>query len=485
MYYTFYFGMIYVKIKFLKLLIISLVSLICLFAASAACADSVISLYVDGEKLAPDVPPVLSNDRTLVPARCIFEKLKAKVTWVESTQQVVVTSGTSTITLKINDYTAYVNNSAVKLDAPPVIMNNRTMIPVRFISENLGYTVNWDDASKSVYITSPGDNGTKPEVKSTCITSVTAVSQGKSRVVTVKADNFVKPKISTAASPQRYILDFGGAYIAGGDSRIAVGDKNITEVRWADHPDYARVVIESPGKATYTCNYYNGYMTVTVTGENISNNQNPPASDGNGTVKVEKPIVVIDAGHGGKDTGAIGYNDAGEAELYEKTANLNIALGVRDYLVQSGVEVVMTRTDDVMLGSTEMEDLLERSRIANDANATFFVSIHNNSFSDPSASGTLVLYTDNDSKTNYGVTSKQLAQNILTPLVSTMGILNRGVTDSPKMVVLRKTTMPSVLIECGFVSSPVDRAILNDSGRIEGIAKAISDGIIKSISQLP
>lgn len=451
-----------------------------------AYADSGITVYADGERLSPDVPPVLMNDRTMVPVRCIFEKLNAKVSWVASTQQVVVTAADKTITLKINDYTAYINNAAVTLDAPPVIVSERTMIPVRFISENLGYGVEWNEATKRVYITSPKITEPEPEVRKACITSIKVTGTEEQRAVTIKSDSLSKPKITTASSPQRYILDFENSYISGGDSRVKIGDKNITEVRWADHDDYARVVIESPGNAEYTCEYYSGYMTIKTVGEEKEDvDVSTPPEGNDGTIKVDNPIIVIDAGHGGKDVGAIGYNDDGEAEIYEKTANLNIALKVRDYLIQNGVQVVMTRSSDVMLGSSEMEDLLARADIANKADATFFVSIHNNSFSDPSASGTLILYTDNDDKKDYGVTSKQLAQNILNPLVKTMGILNRGVTDSPKMVVLRKTDMPSVLIECGFVSSPIDRAILNDSTRIDGIANAIAEGILKSISQLP
>lgn len=463
----------------LKIFIFILCVLTC-FSASCANAAGDIRLYIDGEQIETDVAPIIVNDRTLIPVRCFFEKFDAKVSWVESTKQVVIESSDKSIILKIDDKTAYVNNSAVSLDAAPIIVDDRTLVPVRFISEKLGYSVEWDEKNKTVYITSP-----EPEMPEVTITGITAVKSGNSSVVTIKADNFQKPSISTAESPLRYILDFEGAVLYGGDSRIKLNNKDITEVRYAQHDGYARVVIESPGKADFTCSYKSGYMTVKVVGEEAEDDKTDNENKSDELVKVDNPVVVIDAGHGGWDSGAIGYDEDGNAVLRECDANLSIALGVKSYLEKNGVKVIMTRTTDKALGSTEMEDLINRSEIANKADATFFVSIHNNAFSDSTASGTMVLYADTDNKINYGVTSKTLAKNILEPLVDSMKLLDRGVVDSPKMVVLRKTDMPSVLIECGFVTCQDDREILMDNERVNDIAYAIAKGILKTISQLP
>lgn len=460
-----------------KILNIFLLMLLMCFCAFKAYAKDDIILIIDGEKIETDVSPFISNDRTLVPVRCIFEKFKAEVNWVESTQQVIINSGETKITLQINNKTAYVNNEAVKLDSAPLIKNDRTFVPVRFISEKLGYNVSWNGDERVVSIFSPQ----KEETPKSTITKIEAVKSGSGSLVTIKADNFEKPLISTASSPTRYILDFSEAVLAGGDSKIRLNNNDITEVRYAGHDGYARVVIESPGKAEYKCSYYDGYMTIAVVGtvEAVT------TPDSGNTPDSKNPVVVIDAGHGGWDTGAIGYDEEGNALLRECDVNLKIAKKVQYYLELKGISVVMTRQTDKALGDTEMDDLVNRSEVANNANATFFVSIHNNSFTDPSASGTMVLYADTENKKDYGVTSKKLAQNILTPLVETMQLMNRGVVDSPKMVVLKKTNMPSVLIECGFVSCPKDREILMNEERLEGIAAAIAVGIQNSIAQLP
>jgi len=202
-----------------------------------------------------------------------------------------------------------------------------------------------------------------------------------------------------------------------------------------------------------------------------------------GEVSDNRALVVIDAGHGGYDSGAIGYDEDGEPVVYESKANLAIALAVQKYLEDANVSVIMTRTKDVAMGSTEMDDLLARSEIANNSGATFFVSIHNNSFTSETASGTDILYADTENKIYDGITSKELAENIIEPLVKATGLSDRGIKDSPMMVVLRTTTMPSVLIETAFVSNPEDRKVLLDQDSIDDIGYAIAQGIVKSLKE--
>lgn len=476
-----FYGMIHMLKNTIKI-ILALSVAAAVMLSFCADAQSEISLFVDGSQISTDVAPIIVNDRTLVPVRCIFEAFDAAVDWVEATRQVIITSGDDTIILAIDNKRAYFNNTIITLDAAPVIVSDRTLVPIRFISEKLGYGVEWNDEEKSVNIYSP-----KQQEPKMLITEVKAVKNTSSSTVTIKADNFAKPVISTADSPARYILDFPNASVEGGDSRIKFNqNKDISEIRYAGHDGYARVVIESPSEAEYSCEYGDGYMSVTVTANGaVVNPDEDNGDDDNSPIKTEKPLVVIDAGHGGWDTGAIGYSEDGEALLRECDANLTIAQGVQRYLEAEGVSVLMTRTADKALGSTEMADLLARCAVANNAEATLFVSIHNNSFSNPEASGTMVLYADTDNKLNYGVTSKQLAENILEPLADYMQLLNRGVSDSPKMVVLKKTDMPSVLVECGFVSCPQDRAILMDAEKLDGIARAIAGGITDTIACLP
>jgi hypothetical protein len=111
-----------------------------------------IAVYVNGKALEFDVPPVIIDDRTLVPFRVIFEALGLEVGWDEPTRTVTGTKGDMTIKLVIDSTEAWVNDEPVQLDTPPIIVNDRTLVPVRFISESLGADVAWAADWRTVVI---------------------------------------------------------------------------------------------------------------------------------------------------------------------------------------------------------------------------------------------------------------------------------------------------------------------------------------------
>ncbi len=121
-----------------------------------ALAQDSIHIVVNGTALALDQMPVMESDRVLVPMRGIFEALGAQVGWDDASQTVTGTLGDKTVVLSIGDVSATVNGSAVTLDVPARLVNDRTMVPVRFISESLGAQVDWDDASQTVTVTMEG-----------------------------------------------------------------------------------------------------------------------------------------------------------------------------------------------------------------------------------------------------------------------------------------------------------------------------------------
>lgn len=112
-----------------------------------------IHVKVNGIPVVFDQPPAIINNRTLVPLRAIFEALGASVNWDEATQQVTATKGDIIIIVKIGSTQATVSGETKTLDVPAQILNNRTLVPVRFISESLGAKVDWDEASQTVLIT--------------------------------------------------------------------------------------------------------------------------------------------------------------------------------------------------------------------------------------------------------------------------------------------------------------------------------------------
>ena len=119
-----------------------------------ALPKSDIYVKVNGEILGFETPPILENDRTLVPMRFILEKMGADVGWYDEHQMVVAQQNNMTVEMSINNPTATVNGKSVAMDVPPRLINGRTMIPLRFLSEELGYSVQWDDNLNMAIITS-------------------------------------------------------------------------------------------------------------------------------------------------------------------------------------------------------------------------------------------------------------------------------------------------------------------------------------------
>lgn len=111
-----------------------------------------ISVYVNGEKLYFDVFPMLINDRTLVPLRAIFEALGATVLWDEETQTVTSIREENTISLQIGSNRLYKNGQAITIDVPAQVINDRTLVPVRAISESMDCTVGWYEEEQVVEI---------------------------------------------------------------------------------------------------------------------------------------------------------------------------------------------------------------------------------------------------------------------------------------------------------------------------------------------
>ncbi len=124
-----------------------------LFATPVYAQD--LNVTVDGRLLAFDVDPVIIEGRTLVPLRGVFEALEATVTWDEATRTVTARRGDTTVTLPIGSRFPLVNGVSVELAVPGFIINGRTMVPARFIAESLGAEVDWNEHTRTVVITRP------------------------------------------------------------------------------------------------------------------------------------------------------------------------------------------------------------------------------------------------------------------------------------------------------------------------------------------
>ena len=176
--------------------------------------------------------------------------------------------------------------------------------------------------------------------------------------------------------------------------------------------------------------------------------------------------IIIDAGHGGSDPGAV-YEGR-----REKDDNLSLAIAVGELLSQQGVSVIYTRTTDVY------QTPFEKAQMANQADADFFISFHRNSSEEPNQyTGVETLVYDNS-----GI-KQTMAENINGAL-SELGFRNLGVKARPGLVVLRRTKMPALLIETGFLNNEQDNT-LYDEKQEEIIEQCrISDELHKELDDM-
>lgn len=188
-------------------------------------------------------------------------------------------------------------------------------------------------------------------------------------------------------------------------------------------------------------------------------------------VQAQKEVVVIDAGHGGHDPGKVGVNDA-----LEKDINLQIAEKVKKYLEKNEIEVVMTREDDVM-EDTKLEDMKKRVALINKTKPVITVSIHQNSYSDPNVKGAQVFYyTDSE-------VSKEAASLMQEELKKVDTENFRQIKSNSDFYMLKKTEVPTIIVECGFLSNPGEAEKLVSEEYQEQMAQAICSGILTWLSQ--
>ncbi|GAB6179752.1 hypothetical protein JCM14036_10710 [Desulfotomaculum defluvii] len=126
--------------------------LITTFIVPAQAGYDYIDIVIRGDYLFTDVPPVMYENRVFVPMRAIFEASGVSVQWNPHLGEITATDGQNVLIMYMGAYDAYINGEIIYLDVPPVVIYGRTMVPIRFIGETLGYHVQWDDYTQTVYL---------------------------------------------------------------------------------------------------------------------------------------------------------------------------------------------------------------------------------------------------------------------------------------------------------------------------------------------
>ena len=195
----------------------------------------------------------------------------------------------------------------------------------------------------------------------------------------------------------------------------------------------------------------------------------------------DRPTVIIDAGHGGEDGGAVGIDGSAE-----KNINLEIALTLEEILSSCGIDTVLTRSEDILLydknsdyeGHKKQQDLETRKIIAEQYEDAVFVSIHMNSFSDGRYRGLQVYYSPNNDL------SAHLADNIQKiTRENLMTYNNRKIKKADSSIfLLDELSCPAILIECGFLSNSEDCALLSSSEYRNKLSFCIATAVLEFIT---
>lgn len=429
-------------------------------------AVQAVQITLNGAALESDVPAFIRGGRTMIPVRLITEKMGASVQWFADTNEVAITLGEATVRLKIGSAQAQVNGKTETMyDGIPAMVAKyngveRTMVPLRFVSEQLGAQVGWDQESYTASISTG---------QAACLVTEITADAGLVHIITSETPNYVVTDLG-----DRVAVDVLGAKLAcDAYGTIRVDSEYISKVRYAQHgselygqyTDVVRVVLDLQDGITFRDHVEltalsNGLLMILSHSNEKGNNVTPTVP-----INPTGKTVVLDAGHGGSDTGAL-YEG-----ICEKDVNLAVAKKVEAILRSYGYRVVMTRTEDVYV------NLYTRADIANEADADIFVSIHSNAAENNTDFTGIYTY--------YHPTSRRgarLAQAVQTPLCALTGAIDRGV-ENADFVVLRETEMCAVLVEMGFMTNSGELQRLITPSYQDKLAAGIVEGIVTYLNE--
>lgn len=499
---------------------------------AAAAGSSVGRIIMDNQELALPKGIRLENvnGSVMIPIRLVVENLGFQVLWEQKTRKVTVQQDGKSVELAVGRKTANADGVTLDLNAAPKQTGNTVLVPIRFVSEQFGLKVGWDNSDKTVYLTGGQANSyensdnyivspsASPSAPYTPVPSASAIPGSvvetnignvipspspaptpqaspvidsadivasmpqvngvmftNNQLIVALTGN-IKPSITQMSNPDRIVVDFPGAAFAPNfttslpsistngipQGKLDVsGYPTVSEIRYAlfsASPSTVRFVIQTVGKQAYQLSIDESTGLVTIDLNVTSSDESTPGSGWTG-----KPIVVLDAGHGGTAPGTISLKGK-----LEKDFNLAVIQKIQALLIQeSQIDVVFTRTNDVTLG------LQERVNIAEAAKANLFISVHGNS---------LDLTYPNREKINGSETyysrgdSLPFAQIMHKHLVMATGFKDNGVR-SKSLHVTRETSMPSILLEVGYLSNTGNETSMFNEQFQENLAREIVAGI--------
>ena len=396
-----------------------------------------IGISVDGRNISFDVTPFVdAQNRTMVPIRFISDELGAQVNWTPAEQRVTIRYQGQEIELWIGRQDAGVNGNTVTMDTQATLVDGRAMVPVRFVGESFGADVSWQPTNRMVVITTTGANVSQP------------------------GDN----------SPPQGEGESSGLSDDGRQVVIVTG--SVVNLRRGPGTSYDILGTTRNGDMLEALSESNGWHYVRT-----ANGTQGWISGQHAFVRTSLvgKLIVIDPGHGViRDTGLTDPGAVGPTGLTERDVVMDISNKLAGILEEKGAEVILTRN-----GSSTNLTLHGRAQLANSLDADLFVSVHANASPNRDIAGTSTFFYAPEDNPRLGPQRFQrtrLAQLVQQSMVEHGGRRDIGIEQRP-FVVIRETNMPSILVEAAFISNPTEEQLLADPEFRARIAKGIAEGI--------
>ena len=346
-------------------------------------------------------------------------------------------------------------NSALDLDGPTTITLKNNPISTIESTENEDGTARIviTISERATYDISKKTSELQVKVEEPSYRNIDYYNRGDYAEIILKDVELKDLTKTQSKTTRKYTIKYSSKNFDSGKGTIDISDDFIKKISITS----TKIVISDKGDIRYVAKQNEEDVIITIMKAEENDNK----------------IILLDAGHGGSDPGAV--ND----EAYEKEYNLEIMLRLKERLEEAGYTVYATREKDISLSVDDRVELATEKY----PEAMLYVSIHHNSTENKNVSGTLVMYCDRDTS-EYNITNKEFASYVLDELVDKLDTVNRGFIkvdeDNKTKRVLTEVPMPSILCEVAFISNEEEVSKIKTSKFQEAAAEAIFNGIEKA-----
>lgn len=430
-----------------------------------------VTVKSNDKKVSTAMPGILVDNTTLIPASAAFnKKYGLDVTYSYSNKKATFKRGDITVSVTMNSSKAKVGSYtrtmpvAARLVYLPASGKTYVMVPGQFITEALG--LNYRYSSGTSYLNLPvssggGDNNMGNSGSDNNSGNIPDIDDDDKFVTTIQLDR--------PSDVQK------GSIICTDDYH----NRRLIVSMPGDRRDYYNSNKPSlPSGVTFSTAYKNErtnlyFTTSVINGFRVREDNDKIYIENGVPTDMFKNVIVLDAGHGGSDSGATGYG------YLEKDFTLSIVKGAKSYFDQNNnYKIYYTRLSDTY------PSLTERSALANEVKADLFLSVHINSADSKSATGTETLYNPKRNLKNpAGLNCNKLASYVQQYMKASTGFKDRGLKERTDLSVLNRNQVPAALVEVGFISNSADAKKM--AANLNAYGKAVYDAIVYAASKYP